>query len=151
MIASFGRYVLATSAFAALLVGCAGSQPITGAPAAASQPATHFRAQSLQGYYLATFTTQVGQGLPGSTLCIHFKRSGKWSSSGSENFNGTYAVAGSNLYASGVWLPSPAVELYLAATLNGTQGSGTFIIPGSGQQISGAGTFTLAGAQKGCG
>jgi hypothetical protein len=46
------------------LAACGGSQPMTGAPAPANQPATRFQPQSVKGYYLATFSTQVGYSLP---------------------------------------------------------------------------------------
>jgi hypothetical protein len=149
MASQFRRFPLAASLALSALAGCAGSQPMmTGAPSARVQSATHFAAQSLQGYYLATFTTEVGTGLPGSTLCIRFKPSGRWSSSGSENFNGTYLISGKNLFASGVWLPSPAVYTYLAGSVNSKQGSGKFIIPGSSDYISGGGTFTMTGERN---
>lgn len=133
-----------------LLAGCGGSQPMTGAPSTGVQPATRSQQQSPKGYYLATLTTQVGSGLPNPSLCIRFKQSGSWSSSGSENFNGTYLTSGKNLFASGVWLPSPAVYLYLAGSVNAKQGSGKFIIPGTSDYLSGGGTFTMTRAQKGC-
>ena len=106
--------------------------------------------QSIQGYYLATLTTEVGTGLPGSTLCIRFRPSGHWSSSGSENFNGTYLTSGKALFASGVWLPSPAVYMYLAGSINAKRGSGKFIIPGTATHLSGGGSFAMTHAQKGC-
>jgi hypothetical protein len=136
-----------------MLAGCGGSQqPMAGAPSAVGRPAMRSGEGSLQGYYLAQFTTEVGSGLPNPSLCIRFKQSGSWSSSGGENFNGTYLTSGKNLFASGVWLPSPAVYMYWAGSVNAKQGSGKFIIPGSGDlaHISGGGTFTMTRAQKGC-
>jgi hypothetical protein len=138
------------SAVVALLAGCGGSQPTTDAPSTGVQPATRSAERSLQGYYLATLTTQVGSGLPNPSLCIRFKQSGRWSSSGSENFNGTYLTSGKNLFASGVWLPSPAVYMYLAGSVDAKQGSGKFIIPGTSDYISGGGKFTMTRAHEGC-
>jgi hypothetical protein len=133
------------------LARCGGSQPVTSAPSTGVQPATRSpERSSLQGYYLAEFTTQVGSGLPNPSLCIRFKQSGSWSSSGSENFNGTYLTSGKNLFASGVWLPSPAVYMYLAGSVDAKQGSGKFIIPGTSDYLSGGGKFTMTRAQKGC-
>lgn len=134
----------------ALLIGCGVSPPITAAPSTGVQPATRLADQSIQGYYLATLTTEVGTGLPGSTLCIRFRPSGHWSSSGSENFNGTYLTSGKALFASGVWLPSPAVYMYLAGSINAKRGSGKFIIPGTATHLSGGGSFAMTHAQKGC-
>lgn len=141
-------FALTISAAAALLAGCGGSQPVTDAPSTAVQSATHSPERSLQGYYLAKLTTEVGNGLPGSTLCIRFKPSGSWSSSGSENFNGTYLTSGKDLFASGVWLPSPPVYLGLVGSVNAKQGSGKFIISGMGGYASGGGTFTMTHKQN---
>ena len=142
---------LGISIAAALLAACGGSQPMAGARSTALQPAMRsLERSSLQGYYLATLTTEVGSGLPNPTLCIRFKRSGTWSSSGSENFNGTYLRSGKDLFASGVWLPSPAVYLYLTGSVNAKQGSGKFIIPYAEEYISGGGSFTMTRAKKGC-
>jgi hypothetical protein len=121
-----------------------------GAPSTGVQPATRSRQQSLKGYYLATLTTQVGGGLPNPSLCIRFTQSGSWSSSGSVNFNGTYLTSGKDLFASGVWLPSPAVFMSLQGSVNAKQGSGIFIISGVNGYLSGGGTFTMTRAQKGC-
>ena len=131
-----------------MLAACGGSQPMTGAPSTGVQPATRSQHQSLNGYYLTKFTTVVGYSLPGSSLCIRFKSSGSWSSSGSENFNGTYLTSGKELYASAVWLPSPAVYMSLQGSVNAKQGSGTFIVSGVNGYISGGGTFTMTGKQN---
>ena len=144
------RFASAGSLAGLLLAACGGSQPMTSAPNTGVQPATRSQQQSLKGYYLAQLTTQVGSWLPSPSLCIRFKQSGSWSSSGSENFNGTYRRSGKNLFASGVWLPSPAVYMYLAGSVNAKQGSGEFIIPGTSVNISGGGTFTMTRAQKDC-
>lgn len=140
-------FTLTISVVAVLLAGCGGSQPMTDVASSAAQPATHLRERPLQGYYLAKLTIEVGSGLPEPTLCIRFKASGHWSSSGSENFNGTYLISGKDLYASGVWLPSPPVDLSLIGSVNAKQGSGKFII-GSGAYASGGGTFTMTGQQN---
>jgi hypothetical protein len=144
------RFALVASPAVLFLAACGGSQPMTGAPSTGGQPAARSQQQSLKGYYLATLTTQVGSGLPNPSLCIRFKQSGSWSSSGSENFNGTYLRSGKNLFASGVWLPSPAVYMYLAGSVDAKQGSGKFIIPGTSDYLSGGGKFTMTRAQKGC-
>jgi hypothetical protein len=116
---------------------------MTGAPSATVQPATHSGERSLHGYYLAKFTTVVGSSLPESSFCFRFKSSGKWSNTGSESFSGTYLTSGKELYASAVWLPSPAVYMSLQGSVNAKQGSGMFIISGVNGYISGGGTFTM--------
>jgi hypothetical protein len=145
------RFALVASLMGLFLAACGGSQPMTAAPGAAAQPATHSRQPPFHGYYLAYFDTQVGSGLPGSSLCLQFMSSGRWSSSGSANFNGTYLSSGKELFASGVWLPSPAVYLSLQASVNDKRGSGEFITSGQGGSIFGGGTFTMMREQKrGC-
>jgi hypothetical protein len=139
---------LTISAALGLLAGCGGSQPMTGAPSTGVQPATRSAASSLQGYYLAKITTVVGNGLPGSSLCFRFKPSGRWSSSGSVSFNGTYLISGKDLFASAVWLPSPAVFLSFQGSVNAKQGSGKFTVSSTNAQVSGGGTFTLTGMQN---
>ena len=111
------RHAFGVCVAVAVLAGCGGSQPMTGASSTGAQRATRFAGQSLQGYYLAKLTTEVGNGLPESSLCIRFKSSGSWSSSGSENFNGTFLTSGKELYASAVWLYSPVVYLSLKGPL----------------------------------
>lgn len=137
------RFALVASLTGLFLAACGGSQPMTAAPSAAVQPATHSRQPSFHGYYLANFTTAVGSGLPGSSLCLRFMSSGRWSSSGSENFNGTYLISGKELFASAVWLPSPAVYMSLQGSVNEKQGSGKFITSGQSGGIFGGGTFTM--------
>jgi hypothetical protein len=106
-------------------------------------PSVRSPERSLHGYYLATFTTEVGSSLPESTFCFRFKPSGSWSNIGSEGFNGTYLVSGKELFASGIWLPSPAVYMSFQASLNAGQGSGKFIITNGNGAIFGGGTFTM--------
>jgi hypothetical protein len=138
------RYALSIGVAAALLAGCGGSQPMTNAPSTAVQPATHSTERSLQGYYLTNFTVDAGSGVPGS-LCIRFKPSGSWSSS---SFNGTYLISGKELFASGVWTPSPPVYLGLIGSFNAKQGTGKFIVSGEGGYASGGGTFTMKREQN---
>jgi hypothetical protein len=147
----FGRYALAASIAAFVLTGCGGSQPMTGAPSTGVQPATRSSERSsLQGFYLAKLTTVVGSGLPGSSLCFRFKPSGRWSSAGSVSFNGTYLISGKDLFASAIWLPSPAVFLSFQGSVNANRGSGKFTVSSTNAQVSGGGTFTMTRAQKGC-
>lgn len=135
----------------ALLAGCGGSQPTMGAPSAGVQPATRpAERSSLEGYYLASLTTVVGSGLPGSSLCFRFEPSGRWSSAGSASFNGTYLFSGKDLFASAIWLPSPAVFLSFQGSVNAQRGSGEFTVSSTNAQVSGGGTFTMTPAQKSC-
>jgi hypothetical protein len=144
------RYAFGVCVAIGMLAGCGGSQPMTGAPSAGVQPATRSQQQSLNGYYLTKFTTVVGYSLPGSSLCIRFKSSGSWSSSGSESFNGTYLTSGKELFASADWLLSPVVYMSLQGSVNAKQGSGTFITSSMQGYIGGGGTFTMTRTQKGC-
>ncbi len=104
--------------------------------------------ESLQGNYLAKFTTVVGNALPESSFCFDFKSSGNWSNTGSEGFSGTYLMSGKELFASALWLPSPAVYMNLQGSVSANQGSGTFIISSGNGDISGGGTFTMTGKQN---
>lgn len=146
----FSRHVLGSCAAAAMLTACSGSPPMTGATSTGVQPATRSAEQSLQGYYLAKFTTVVGSGLPESSFCFRFKSSGSWSNTGSESFSGTYLTAGKELFASAVWFYSPVVYLSLQGSVNAKQGSGHFIISWMNGYTSGGGTFTMTRAKKGC-
>jgi hypothetical protein len=141
------RFALVASPAVLFLAACGGSQPMTGAPSTGGQPAARSQQQSLKGYYLAKFTNVVGSSLPGSSLCIRFKSSGSCSSSESENFNGTYLTSGKELYASGVWLPSPAFYMSLQGSVSAKQGSGTFVYSTEQGDIAGGGTFTMTGKQ----
>jgi len=143
------RHAFGICVAVAVLAGCGGSQqPMAGAPSAGGQPARRFQQQSLNGYYLTKFTTMAGSSLPESSLCIRFKSSGSWSSSGSETFNGTYLTAGKELFASGVWFYSPVVYLSLQGSVNAKQGSGHFIVSWVNAYVSGGGTFTMTGKQN---
>jgi hypothetical protein len=146
----FGRCVLMITAALVLLVGCGGSQPMTGPVTAVAQPSTRSADRSLQGYYLAQFTTVVGTALPETSFCFRFKSSGAWSNTGSESFAGTYLFTGRELFASALWLPSPAVYLSLQGDVAAKQGSGTFIVSGGNGSTSAGGTFTMTHKQKGC-
>jgi hypothetical protein len=142
----FSRFALGVCAAAAIFAGCGGSQTMTSAPSTGVQPATRAAsASTLKGYYLAQFTTVVGNSLPGSSLCLRFKSSGSWSST---SFNGTYLTSGKKLFASGVWLPSPAVFMSFQGSVNAKQGSGTFITSDQNGDIYGGGTFTMTGKQN---
>jgi hypothetical protein len=144
----FRSYALSVCA-AAMLAGCGGSQPMTGAPSAGVQPATRSpERSSLQGYYRAKLTTEIGNGLPGSSLCFRFKPSGRWSSTGSASFNGTYLISGKDLFASAIWLASPAVFLSFQGSVNAKQGSGKFTVSSMNAQVSGGGTFTMEAKQS---
>ncbi len=113
-------------------------------------PVARSAERSLQGYYLAEFTTEVGSGLPESSFCFRFKSSGSWSNTGSESFSGTYLTAGKELFASAVWFYSPVVYLSLQGSVNAKQGSGHFIISGVNGYTSGGGTFSMTRKQKSC-
>ena len=127
-----------------LLTGCGGSQqPMSGAPSTGVQPAARSPQNALKGYYLATFTTVVGSGP--SSFCVRFTPSGSWSSTGSGGLSGTYLTLGKKLYASALWLPSPAVILSLQGSVNAKQGSGTFILSTESGNLNGGGTFAMTG------
>ncbi len=129
-----------------MLAGCGGSQPMTGAPSTGIQPSTRSPQKAIKGYYLATFTTVVGSGP--SSFCLAFTPSGAWSSSGSGGLSGTYLTSGKELYASAIWLPSPAVILSLQGSVNAKQGSGTFILSAGNGNVNGGGTFAMTGKQN---
>lgn len=144
-----GRRALGVCAAITLLAGCGASQPMMSATNIGVQPATRSAERSsLEGYYLAKLTNVVGNGLPGSSLCFRFKPSGSWSSSGSASFNGTYLVSGKDLFASAIWLPSPAVFLSFQGSVNAKQGSGKFTVSGTNAQVSGGGTFMMTREQN---
>jgi hypothetical protein len=54
------------------------------------------------------------------------------------------------LFASALWLPSPAVYLSMQGDVGANQGSGTFIVSGGNGHTSGGGTFTMIHKQKAC-
>jgi hypothetical protein len=148
------RLFVAVLAASLILAGC--SAPGTGsggsAPAPASariaSPSRLANVGSLRGYYLAKFKTVVGNALPETSFCFGFKPSGSWSNTGSEGFIGTYLLSRKGLYATALWLPSPAVYLSLQGSVNANQGSGTFIVSGGNGEISGGGTFTMSRKQN---
>jgi hypothetical protein len=143
------RSITAALATGVALAAC--STPGNGSGASASALAsagiaaqsTHGNVGSLQGYYLAKFTTVVGNALPESSFCLGFKASGTWSNTGSESFSGTYLISRKELFASARWLPSPAIYMSLQGAVNVKQGSGTFIVSSGNGEISGGGTFTM--------
>jgi hypothetical protein len=142
------RFALVASLSALLLVACGGSQPTEGAPStAAVQPVTRSLERSLNGYYLAKFTTVVGRS-PESSFCFRFMPSGRWNSTGSVDFGGTYLTAGKELFASAYWPASAAVYMTLHGPINAKQGSGEFIVLNDGGDIYGGGTYTMAGKQN---
>jgi hypothetical protein len=142
----FGRCALGICAAAAILASCGGSQPMTSASSTGVQPATRSAEKALKGYYLATFTTVVGSGP--SSFCLRFTSSGSWSSTGFGGLSGTYLISGKELYASAIWLASPAVILSLQGSVNAKQGSGTFILSDQNGNVNGGGTFAMTGKQN---
>jgi hypothetical protein len=142
----FGRYALTSSVAVAILAGCGGSQPMVGANSTGVQPSTRSPQKALKGYYLATFTTVVGSGP--SSFCLAFTSSGTWSSSGEGGLSGTYLTSGNELYASAIWLPSPAVILSLQGPIYKKQGSGTFIVSDQNGNVNGGGTYTTTGEKN---
>jgi hypothetical protein len=74
--------------------------------------------------------------------------SGRWYSTGSVDFNGTYLIAGKELFASAVWTASGPLYMSLQGPINARQGSGEFIVSDEGGDISGGGTYTMAGKQN---
>ena len=123
---------------------------MTGAPSTGVQPATRSAERSLQGYYLGKFTTEVGNGLPFSSLCLKFTTSGTWSSTDNGGLNGTYLTSGKELFASAIGYWSPPVYMSLQGSVNAKQGSGEYIVSQTTGVIFSGGTFTMTRAQKGC-
>ena len=148
------RSIIAALATGIALAACStpGSEPSGSASALAlarvTTPLTHGSVGALQGYYLAKFTTLWANALPESFLCFDFTSSGSWSNTGSEAFSGTYLMSRKDLFASALWLPSPAVFLSLQGSVSANQGSGTFIVSGGNGDISGGGTFAMTGKQN---
>jgi len=153
-----GRDALGICAATILLAAC-GALPLssskgqddTQSPIASAVPAgsglAALSARSPHGYYLAKFTTVVGTS-PASSFCFRFMPSGRWNSTGSVYFSGTYLSAGRELFASAVWTPSPAVFMSLQGSVNAGQGSGTFIISEESAITTGGGTFTMTHKQN---
>jgi hypothetical protein len=142
------RFAL-TAFLAVLFLGaCGGSQPTGGAPSAPVQPAARSLTRSLNGYYLAKFTTVVGTS-PSASLCFRFLPSGRWYSTGTlAEYYGTYLIAGKVLYASAVWPASAALYLTLQGPVNAKKGSGEFIVANDGGDVYGGGTYTMVGKQN---
>ena len=103
----------------------------------------HDSSGSLHGYYLATFTTVVGSGLPFSTLCLKFTISGTWSSTDNGGLKGTYLTSGKELFASAIGYWSPPVYMTLQGSANVKQGSGEYIVGQTTGVIFSGGTFTM--------
>jgi hypothetical protein len=137
-----GRDALGICAATILLAACGGSQAPNASPILAGSGPAAPSVHSLHGYYLARFNTEVG-GSPGSSFCFRFMPSGRWNSTGSVYFYGTYLTSGRELFASAVWFSSPAVYMSLQGSVNATQGSGEFIISGESADTTGGGTFTM--------
>jgi hypothetical protein len=145
------RFALVASLAVLFLTDCGGSQPMTGASSTGVQPATRSpERSSLQAYYLAKFTDEVGYPLPFSTLCLRFKPSGAWFSVPATAFNGTYLTSGNDLFASAVAPWSPTAYASLQGSINAEQGSGDYVITQPSGKIYSGGTFTMTRAQKGC-
>jgi hypothetical protein len=143
------RFALAVSISALLFVACGGSQPVRATAETALQPATHARATSFRGYYSAKFTDVVGGTLPFSYACLQFKPSGAWRSVPPNTFdNGTYLISGNELFASAEAPWSPVIYATLQGTINGTQGSGYYIVMQPTGPLYSGGTFTLTHAAK---
>lgn len=144
-----GREALGVCAAVTILAGCGGPQQMTGAASASTtgiQSATRSAQKSLKGYYLAKFTTVVGSGP--TSFCLKFTSSGTWLSSGGGGLNGTFLTSGKELYASAIWLASPAVFLSLQGPVNAKQGSGIFILTDENGDVNGGGTYTMTGEQN---
>jgi hypothetical protein len=145
VIRSIVATLVATSTLSACSTGGNDSGGSASVPTSArvAIPSARENAGSLQGYYLAKLTTKVGSGLPESSFCFRFKSSGTWSNTGSEGFSGTYLISGKELFASAVWLPSPAIYMSLQGSVGANQGSGTFIISSANGEVSGGGYFSM--------
>jgi|HubBroStandDraft_5_1064220.scaffolds.fasta_scaffold158044_1 hypothetical protein len=147
-------YCAALIPVAALLAACSNPGYVSNAnPAAESgivqkvtskqKVALQNEGQPISGYYLTKFRTTVGTALPESSFCFHFTASGGWSNGGSESFSGTYLASHKQLYASAVWLPSPAVYLALQGAINARRGSGHFIVSSGSGGMSGGGLYAM--------
>jgi hypothetical protein len=142
-----GRDALGICAATILLAACGGSQSPVASPVLAGSGLAAPSVRSPHGYYLAKFTTVVGSS-PASSFCFRFMPSGRWNSTGSVYFSGTYLSAGRELFASAIWTPSPAVYLSLQGSVNAGQGSGEFIFSGEAANTTGGGTFTMTHKQN---
>ena len=139
------RFVSAASLAVLFLAACGGSQPMTATAHTAAQATVRVPTQSFHGYYLAKFTTVVGSNLNLSSLCLRFKPSGAWSSVPPNTFdNGTYLISTSDeLFASAQAPWSPVIYATLQGTINGTQGSGYYIVMQPTGPLYSGGTFTM--------
>lgn len=145
------RYAFYVSGVYALLAGCGASQPTTLAPSATVQSAvTSARPQAVSEYYLTKLSTRVGNSLPESSFCFRFKSNGRWRNEGggSESFSGTYLTSGKSLYATAVWLDSPAAYLTLQGSIGTGHDSGHFTVSLYNATISGGGTYTMEAEQS---
>ena len=143
------RFALAASLAVLFLAACGGSQPMTAAAGTAVQPATRSSEQPFRGYYSAKFTDVVGGTLPFSSLCLQFKPSGAWRSVPPNSFNnGTYLISGNELFASAQAPWSPVIYATLQGTINGTQGSGYYIVMQPTGELYSGGTFTMTRTGK---
>lgn len=143
------RFALAVSVSALLFVACGGPQPTTVTAITAVQPAARARAKSFRGYYVAKFTDKVGSTLTFSTLCLQFTPSGAWRSVPPNTFdNGTYLISGSEFFASAQAPWSPVIYATLQGTINGTQGSGYYIVMQPTGPLYSGGTFSMTRAAK---
>jgi len=140
-------YMLSICAATILLAACGGSQSPIASPVPAGSGLAAPSVRSLHGYYLAKLTTVVGTS-PASSFCFRFMSSGRWNTTGSVYFSGTYLSAGRELFASAVWFASPAVYMSLQGSVNAGQGSGEFIISGESGNTTGGGTFTMTHKQN---
>ncbi len=138
------KFSLAVCVAVSILAGCGGSQPMTATAKTAVRPATSSRAQSLSGYYSANFTDVVGSTLTFSSSCLRFTSSGAWRSVPPYTFaNGTYLISGKEFFASAQAPWSPVIYATLQETINGTQGSGDYIVMQPTGPLYSGGTFTM--------
>ena len=91
----------------------------------------------------------VGSTLTFSSLCLRFTPSGAWRSVPPNVFdNGTYLISSNELFASAQAPWSPVIYATLQGTINGTQGSGYYIVMQPTGPLYSGGTFTMTRAGK---
>ena len=140
VLTAFAAFAISVGLVAAAILPNAIASPSTVASSALAFPS----ARSFHGYYLATFTDEVGSTLPFSSLCLRFKPSGTWANLPNGNwFNGTYLISGNELFASAIAPWSPVLYASFQGSVNATQGSGDYIVMQSNGDIYSGGTFTL--------